>query len=152
MDLFEEYTFYVDHTQRLSERRQTATQTFLTINTAIFTILAFLVKDAGFPTDQRALVVLPLLAAGILACWFWRLILNQYKGLIGWRYKQLRAMEQQLPESYHLLTKEWDEYYKPRENKPGVSFSDLEQQLPITFGALYGVGFLLVLAITSGWI
>lgn len=150
MPLFDEYTFYVEHTQKLSERRQTATQTFLTINTAIFTILAFLFKDIGIQTGQLLLISLPLLAAGILVCWLWRLILNQYKDLIGWRYEQLRAMEQQLHDSYRILTKEWDEYYKPRENKPGVSFSDLEQWLPVIFGTLYVAGVALILAALAG--
>lgn len=152
MGLFEEYTFYVDHTQRLSERRQTATQTFLTINTAIFTILAFLFKDAGFQARQLVPVSLPLFVAGLLVCWLWRRILLQYKELIGWRYKQLRAIEQQLPDSYRMLSKEWDEYYKPRDGKPGFNFTNLEQQLPVMFSGLYAAGLALMLAVLAGWI
>lgn len=152
MPLFDEYAFYVEHTQKLSERRQSATQTFLTINTAIFTILAFLFKDVAIDLQQLLLICLPLLAAGILVCWLWRLILNQYKGLIGWRYKQLCEMEKKLPDSYRMLTKEWNEYYKPREDMPGLSFSDLEQQLPLIFGGLYIAGILLVIVVMTGWV
>lgn len=152
MGLFEEYTLYVDHTQRLSERRQNATQTFLTINTGIFTIIAFLFKDVGGQSRQIALGTLPLFVAGLLVCWLWHRILNQYKTLIGWRYKQLRAMEQALPDSYQMFSREWDELYRPREGKPGFDFSGLEQQLPLIFAALFGSALLLVLAWALRWI
>ena len=152
MGLFEEYTLFVDHTQRLSERRQNATQTFLTINTGIFTILAFLFKDAGVQTRQVALASLPLFAAGLLVCWLWHRIITQYKALIGWRYTQLREIERQLPDSYRMFTREWDELYQPRDGTSRFDFSGLEHQLPRIFGALFLSGMLLVVAWWLSWI
>lgn len=46
-DKFDEYKLFVESAQHLSERRQAATQTYLTVNTSIFAILALLVKEAG---------------------------------------------------------------------------------------------------------
>ena len=43
-DKFAEYKLFVESTQHLSERRQAATQTYLSVNTAIFAILALLVQ------------------------------------------------------------------------------------------------------------
>lgn len=152
MGMFEEYTLYVDHTQRLSERRQNATQTFLTINTGIFTILAFLFKDAGIQARQIALASLPLFVAGILVCWLWDRIITQYRELIGWRYMQLREMEKMQPDSYRMFTREWHDLYKPHNGKSRFNFSGMEQQLPRIFGALFASGMLLVVVWGLGWI
>jgi hypothetical protein len=38
MDKFDEYKFFGERTQLLSERRQTATPTYLTVNMAIFAV------------------------------------------------------------------------------------------------------------------
>ena len=102
MNKFDEYQFFAETTQHLSERRQAATQTYLTVNTAIFAVLAFLIKDAGFRGWNLVLVSLPLFMVGILACSIWYKIITQYKALIGWRYDQLMAIEQAMPESHQM--------------------------------------------------
>ena len=42
----EEYKFFAESTQKLTDRRQGITQTYLTVNTGIFAVGAFLIKDA----------------------------------------------------------------------------------------------------------
>ena len=142
---FEEYKLFIQYTQQLSERRQAATQTFLTINTAIFSVLAFLVKDGGFAVRQLALFSAPLFLVGLVICVIWRKILLQYKELGNWRFEQLRIMEQAMPDSSQVFTKEWDQYYKPRQGKERFGFSRLETWLPqlcIVLYVVYGVGVL----------
>jgi len=136
---FEEYKLGVESTQHLSERRQAATQTYLTINSAIFTVLAFLIKDAGFRSRELLLVCVPLFLVGISVCIIWHRIIVQFESFIGWRYEQLRGMEQAMPGSWQLLTKEWTDYFAPRAGKPRFGFSRLELWLPRLFLALYGV-------------
>ena len=46
-DKFDEYKFFAGSTQYLSERRQSAAQTYLAVNTAVFALLAFLLKNMG---------------------------------------------------------------------------------------------------------
>lgn len=149
MDKFDEYKFFALSTQHLSERRQAATQTYLTVNTAIFSLLAFLVKGR---LEGWALMLtsLPLFVLGILACLIWYKIIMQYKALIGWRYEQLMAMEHTLPESHQMYVKEWKEFFEPRA-KERFSFSLLEKWLPRLFLALYvvyGAGLALAIALT----
>lgn len=48
MNKFDEYKFFAENTHHLSERRQATTQSYLTVNTAIFAVLVFLVKDVHF--------------------------------------------------------------------------------------------------------
>jgi hypothetical protein len=152
MDKFEEYKFFAEGTQYLSERRQMATQTYLTVNTAIFTVLAFLAKDAGFRGWGLVAVSLPLFLVGALACIIWSRIITQYKSLIGWRYDQLQAMEQAMPESHQMYLKEWEHFFQPRPTEKRISFSDKEIWLPYLFLALYALYVPgLIIATSLGW-
>jgi hypothetical protein len=67
MDTFEEYKVHIERTGKLSERRQTATQAYLAINTAIFGAVAFIIKDSGLSGWPLVFVALPLFVVGILA-------------------------------------------------------------------------------------
>ena len=139
VDAFEEYKLFSETTHRLSERRQTATQTYLSVNTVIFTVLAFLAKDAGFRSWGLVGVSLPLFLVGIIACSVWLRILTNFERIIGWHYEQLRAMEQGLPGAHQVYTREWQTFYAPQSGKVRTVFSNLEASLPRMFIALYVV-------------
>jgi len=152
MDKWDEYKFFAESTQYLSERRQAAAQTYLGVNTAVLAILGFLVKDVGLRGASLPIIILPLFLAGLLACWIWYKIVKQYKALIGWRYNQLMEMERAMPQSHQMYVKEWEDYFKPRMGKETFGFSRLEVLLPRFFMVLYilyGVG--LVVASVLGW-
>lgn len=153
MGTFQEYEFFGKWIQNLSERRQAASQTYLTVNTAIFTVLAFLVKDAGFRGWGLVLVSLPLFVGGAMACLIWQRIINDYRQIIGWHYEQLRGMEETLEDSSQVFTKEWEAFFLPHQGKKRFGFSRLEIWLPrsfLTLYAIYTVG--LVVATFGGWI
>lgn len=146
MEKYDEYEFFAESTQYLSERRQAATKTYLSVNTAIFAVFALLVKDGGLRGANLILVSLPLFLVGLLVCWTWYKIIVQYKGLIGWRYKQLIEMEGKIKDSQCMYTKEWEEHFKPRKGKEKFGFSRLEAWLPILFAGLYiiyGIGLIM---------
>ncbi len=143
MEKFEEYKFFAESTQYLSERRQAATQTYLSVNTAIFAVFAFLIKDYGIDQERFIIFTLPLFLVGIVACWIWHRIIIQYKGLIGWRYDQLMEIERQIENSHQMYIQEWEKYFKPIKGKEKFGFSKLEHLLPIMFMVLYliyGIG------------
>jgi len=151
MDKFEEYKFFAESTERLSGRRQATTQAYLTVNTAIFAILVFLVKDAGFRGGGLVLASLPLFLVGVLACYTWERIITHHKAIIGWRYSQLQAMEQAMPESHQMYLKEYEEFYRPQPTTRRISFSGMEIWLPylcLLLYAIYGIG--LIAATLSG--
>lgn len=152
MNKFDEYKFFAESTQYLSERRQAATQTYLTVNTAIFAVLIFLYKDMKIIESDLVWISLPLFLVGIVACFAWLKILTQYKSLIGWRYDQLMEIEQIIPDNHQMYTKEWEDFFKPRQGKEKFGFSKLEIWLPKLFMSLYilfGVG--LILADILNW-
>jgi hypothetical protein len=138
MDKFEEYKFLSQSTQFLTERRQAVAQTYLTVNTAVITVLAFVVKDAGFERWGLVAVSMPLFIFGILVCLNWQRIAESYRSLINWRYEQLMIMENSpdMSGSHQLYTKERGDYL-PKYRKRQFGFSALERQLPLLVLALY---------------
>jgi hypothetical protein len=83
----------------------------------------------------------------------WHKIIADFKHIIGWHYEQLRDMEQALPESRQVYSKEWERFFKPQEGKERFGFSRLEAWLPrFFFGlyAIYGVG--LIVATAFDWL
>lgn len=152
MDKFDELKFLHERTQKLSERRQTSSQTYLTINTAIFGAIAFLIKDSGLRSWNLIIVILPLFVVGLLACITWYKIISNLKSIIGWHYDQLREIEKKIPKSHQAFTKEWDEFFQVK-GKKQFSFSNLESQLPrllIGLYIVYGIG--LAVAVILSWI
>jgi hypothetical protein len=153
VEKFEEYRLFSEHVQRLSERRQAASQTYLTVNTAIVGVLAFLAKDAGFRGWGLVGVSVPLFVVGILACVVWYRIIVQFKAIIGWHYEQLRAMEADLDESARVYTKEWERFFKPTGGRERFGFSRLEAWLPGLLVALYAIyAVVMVVATMFGWV
>ena len=105
---------FLDLVNHLSERRQTVTATYLSVNAALIGAVAFLFQDGSLPDWQQQVAVLVLFGAGIVACDLWRRILNQYNDLLGWWYEQLHLLEEQLPDSSALITKEYKALYAPQ--------------------------------------
>ena len=150
MDKFEEYKFFTERAQHRSERRQQASQIYLTVSTAIFGVIALLIKDSGLSGWNLAIATLPLFFVGMLVCMTWSRIIREFSRLIGWQYEQLREMEDHMQGSSKMYTKEWEEFYKPGNSKNGFSFSGLESRMPSIFIGLYltyGIGIVLSVVI-----
>jgi hypothetical protein len=141
MDKFEEYKFFTERVQHRSERRQQASQIYLTVNTAIFGVIALLIKDSGLVGWNLVITASPLFFVGVLVCIIWSRIIQEFSRLIGWQYEQLREMEKQIKGSFKMHTKEWDEFYNPDKLKKSFSFSSLEARLPLIIIGLYIVYF-----------
>jgi hypothetical protein len=137
MNRSEEYKFFSDGTQKLADRRQATTQVYLSVNTAIFALIAFLLRDVGVEGRLQALLTLPLFAVGVFACLVWYKLIAGYKRLISWRYDQLMAMEKTLPDSYQMYCKEQQRFFGSQDNKEKFGFSRLEVWLPQVILALY---------------
>lgn len=137
MDKFDEYKFFTERVQHRSERRQQASQIYLTVNTAIFGIIALLIKDSGLHGWNLVIAILPLFSVGILVCLIWSKIIFEFKRIIGWQYEKLREMEKNIKGSSKMHTKEWEEIYTTTKSKGAFSFSDLEARMPSIFVSLY---------------
>lgn len=140
VDLYDEYTFFASSTQTLADRRQTATQVYLGVNTSIFALIGFLLNDAGLE-GSLSLAALPLFIVGGLVCFVWDWTICHYRNLINWRFEQLMAMEKALRGSYQMFTREHDRFFEQhlRAKAGKIDFSRLERRLPHIILALYVV-------------
>jgi len=136
MDKFEEYKLLIERAERLSERRQNTSQIYLTVNTAIFGAIAFLIKDSGLRDKFLLWGLLPISVVGILICIIWLNIILRLENVLKWQYSQLREMELNIPGSTQLFTKEDAALYSQGKKHRKFSFSLLEGWLPsILIGA-----------------
>ena len=149
MDKFEEYKLFSDRTLQHSQRRQNASQIYLTVNTAIFSVMALLIRDSGLRGWNLVLASIPLFLVGLLASAVWIMIIARFKKLIGWYYEQLREMEEEIKGSYKFYTKEWISFSQ----KSRTSFSDLEAFMPKIFIGLYLIYAIgMILAVKYGFL
>ncbi|MFO1154827.1 MAG: hypothetical protein U1E42_14370 [Rhodospirillales bacterium] len=147
-DKYDEYKFFVGNTQHLDDRRQAATEMFLGVNTAIFALVGFLIKDAGVQGQFLALLVAPLFVLGVLVCILWVSVINRFKRLIGWRYEQLMTLERAIPESHQMYLKEWAAMLQQDAARKilGRSLLDWLPRAILALWAVYGAAFLLARA------
>jgi uncharacterized membrane protein len=149
LDKFKEYELFTAKAERMSDRRQTTTQMYLTVNTAILGVAAFLIKDTSFRGWSLVLACLPLVLVGIMACIVWHKIIADFRQIIGWHYEQLRDMEGAMPGSQQIYTNEWNHFFKPQRGRERYGFSRLEAWLPRMFIGLYVVYFVAMTAATA---
>lgn len=151
-ETFREYEFIAHSTQFLTERRQSAAHTYLTVNTAIFAILGLLIEKVQLKGITLLIASSPLLLVGLISCGVWQRALKHYRSLTDWRYRQLMLIENRddMRGSHRLYTREWNEFDEKIRDR-GFPFSKLEAALPLLFALLYVayvIGLVLVLA---GW-
>lgn len=143
---FEEYKLHLERAQKLSERRQATTQTYLTISTAIFGAISFLIKDSGLHHWALVGTAIPLFSVGILACSIWLRIMKKIEVFLNWQYDRLREMEEGIPGSSKILIAEDKEFYSTKKSKKKfLSFSLQEAWLPrllIILFSLYAAGMI----------
>ena len=148
---FDEYKMFIDDTARFTERRQNASNLYVTVNSLLLTAIAFIVKDAIFEEAWTFLLTIPIVVAGIFVSFWWKQLLHRYRLLGRLRFRVLREMENSpdlagIEKMYHRE----DELY-PRNpdgtvmQGEGLNFSDLESKLPVMFITLYSIALIGVL-------
>jgi len=125
---FEQYKLFAESAEKVSDRRQSTNNYFLTLNSALLAFTGYL-TSISFRIWH---IVLAL--AGIFICILWILNIKSFRTLNSAKFKLLHKMEEQLP--VKLFTDEWE--YLDKGNKEGyMRFSKIEQGIPIVFLILY---------------
>ena len=125
---FEQYKLFAESAEKVSDRRQSTNNYFLTLNSALLAFTGYL-TSISFRIWH---IVLAL--AGISICILWILNIKSFRTLNSAKFKLLHKMEEQLPAK--LFTDEWE--YLDKGNKEGyMRFSKIEQGIPIVFLILY---------------
>lgn len=126
--LFEQYKLYVEMMDRISSRRLTANSYFLSVNTALLGVVAYVSKDS-----QTYLWVLGV--AGIVLCWLWFAIIRSYSDLNTVKFTLIHAIEKRLP--LNLFSAEWAAAGRGKNPERYHPLTHLEKGVPFVFMALH---------------
>jgi hypothetical protein len=139
--ILEQYRIYVEMADRISARRALANTFFLTLNTAIFTVIGVFWKDR--PDASELLLAIPLaVLLGECLTWFW--LVRSYRQLNAGKYVVVAALEERLPASPYWRA-EWKALGEGNDRSRYWPISHLEQLIPVLFAAAYLAGFIVVI-------
>ena len=127
--LFEQYKLYVESAEKISERRVSANNYLLTVNSLLITLYGLL---AASPYKGSWAVLVPI--AGLLVSITWCRIITSYRDLNTVKFKVIHELEQQLPAA--LYGYEWQKAEEGR-GKVYQPLTHLERWVPIVFMFLY---------------
>lgn len=136
--ILEQYKLYSEMADRVSARRGAANTYFLTLNTALTTVLATLMQGllADVPVWFLACGTLLLL----VECGAWFAIVRSYRLLNEAKYKVIAAMEERLPARAYSRA-EWTALGEGRDWRRYLPMSHIEQGVPVVFATVYLLGF-----------
>src|SRR5262245_35709702 len=137
-----QYELYVEMADRISQRRGLANAFFLTLNTAIFTLVGVFWKDR--PAANPWWLVFPLIAV-LGQCFAWFYIVRSYRLLNTAKHEVIGALEERLPASPYWRA-EWSALGEGKDWRKYWPLSHIEQWIPLLFGSVYLAGFLAAVA------
>ena len=133
--LFEQYKLYVESIEKTSDRRQHANNYFITINTALISLIGLSFQIKIF--ENLAGIKSVLAFVGIVICFiFWHLI-RSYKQLNTGKFAVIHEIEKCLPLA--LYKYEWEILGEGKDNKKYYPFSHVELLIPWVFGIIYAL-------------
>src|SRR4051812_19878761 len=140
--ILDQYKLYVEMADRVSARRGLTNTFFLTLNTAIFTLVGVFWKDKPDKISVAALVV--LLAVMLGQCAAWWLLVRSYRLLNGAKFKVVGLLEKRLPASPYSSA-EWKALGEGQSWKLYLPLSHAEGWVPLLFAAAYIAGFVMLI-------
>lgn len=133
--LLEQYKLYIAGIEKISDRRQSANNYFITINTAILAVLLLSLR-IGLPEGSSYVpVFLALPIAGIAICVIFYYLIRSYRQMNTGKFIVVHAIEQQLPMAPYDY--EWKILKEGKDRRVYFPFSRVEQGIPFVFGVLY---------------
>lgn len=133
--LFEQYKLYVESVEKTSDRRQHANNYFITINTALISLIGLSFQIKFFENLAGIKSVLALL--GIIICIVFWFLIRSYKQLNTGKFAVIHEIEKHLPLA--LYKYEWEVLGEGKDDKKYYPFSHVELLIPWVFGTLYAV-------------
>lgn len=129
----EQYRLYVEMTDRISARRQTANSFFLALNSAIISLGGYAVVKQG-TTVPDALIWLTS-ASGVLLSGLWLRLILSYRDLNTRKFLVIHAMERTLP--FRPYDAEWEAVGRGTNRLFYLPFTHIELWIPVAFMVLH---------------
>ena len=143
------YQMAVEMADRVSSRRMVANGFFLSVHTALVTVVGFTYEKVA--TDQKSVLIISAMM-GFLLAWTWFFAIRSYRRLNRAKFNVINKLEKDLATQY--FTNEWAELTKTTEDDLELkSFRDrwlkfkdryttltnIESVVPIVFVIIYVV-------------
>jgi hypothetical protein len=128
--LLEQYKLYVEMADRVSQRRLTTNQYFLSINSALLAFVGYVTSKEQI-SSYLALVGI----AGIVLSVLWWQILTSYRDLNTAKFNLLHRVESRLP--LNLFMAEWNSMGRGTDPKLYRPLSHIERTVPWVFVVLH---------------
>lgn len=127
--LLEQYKLYVESAGQISERRTSANNYLLTVNTTLVTLFAL----TASLTDAH-LWHLALAVGGVLVCLTWFNLIRSYRNLNTAKFAVIHELEQHLPAA--LFAYEWHvaEHGRTKTYRP---LTHIEPFIPAVFAMIF---------------
>ncbi len=143
--LLEQYKTYSESAQKNSDRRNTANVYFLSINTALITILGYLQIKQAANVEVAAHVLIAL--AGIAISFMWYRLIRSYKDLNTAKFKVIHEIEKQLP--IRPFDAEWEAVGRGEKPDLYLPFTHIELRIPWVFFFLHSTALIIALLATT---
>lgn len=132
---FDQWNLYVQMADKISSRRASANNFFLTSNSILIVAISFMVEFLNLYW-----VFLPLII-GLVFSISWFYLISNYRSLNTAKFKVINELEEQM--YFRGFTIEWDllEHGRGKLHKP---LSKIEQYIPITLGIVYLVSAIIL--------
>ena len=131
--LFSQYKLYIESVEKISDRRQHTNSYFITINTALISLIGLACQIKLF--DNILWVKLLLSFIGIIICIVFSYLIKSYKQLNSGKFTVIHEIEEKLP--LVLYKYEWAILGKGEDKKKYYPFSHIELLIPWVFGSIY---------------
>jgi hypothetical protein len=144
--LFMQYKLCVEMADRISSRRSTANNFFLSVNTLLVAVIGALSRLGTTSTSYILLWVIIASVAGILFCLCWATTIRRYRDLNNAKFKVINAIEKKLPAS--AFTSEWKYLCQAKDMDEYRHLTASEYWVPMIFITLY-ILLIIVISILS---
>lgn len=130
---FEQYKMLVESAERVSDKRMSANNYFLTINTGLISLAGLLITSNIVSLNTSFIVFIWYLGLAICTTWFF--IVLSYKQLNSGKFKLIHKIEKELP--IKLFADEWKELGEGRSLRKYIPLSHIEIIVPVVFFVFY---------------
>lgn len=139
--VMDQYKMCVEMADRISQRRGLANTFFLTLNTAIFTIVGVFWRDR--PQGPEWALAFPVVIA-LGECFAWFYLVRSYRQLNTAKFEVIGALEERLPASPYWRA-EWTALGEGTDRSRYWPLSHVERWIPVLFGGTYLTAFVTAL-------
>jgi hypothetical protein len=150
---FAEYKLLMQDSARLSDRRQTVNNIYLSVNSVLLGGIALLAQQGNLRSLLVLAIVLVIAIAGSIICGDWQRLVHSYRELLNLRFAMLKSIEslEGFPYPIQIYHREDEALYhhaKLAKHVAPFGFSAVEEKLPYVFRNLYLFSGLFLFAAT----